>query len=75
MICWSTRLPEDMCAEGEQAFMLVVNASNIDKDWDHIQRYAKDFDTRMINISDQTGLIAVQGPMAADMLQTLTDIP
>ena len=27
------RLAEDMCSEGEQAFMLVVNASNIDKDW------------------------------------------
>ncbi len=68
------RLPEDMCAEGEQAFMLVVNASNIKKDWDHIQQYAGDFDTRMINISDETGLLAVQGPKAIDLLQPLTEV-
>ena len=69
------RLPEDMSAEGEQAFMLVVNASNIKKDWDHIQKYAGDFDTRIIDISDQTGLLAVQGPKALELLQPLTDVP
>ncbi len=68
------RLPEDMAAAGEQAFMLVVNASNIKKDWDHIQQYAGDFDTRIINISDQTGLLAVQGPKALELLQPLTDV-
>ena len=67
------RLPEDMCAEGEQAFMLVVNASNIEKDWDWISRH-NTFDTRLINISDQTGLLAVQGPLAAKALQPLTDV-
>lgn len=69
------RLTEDMCAEGEQAFMLVVNASNIKKDWDHIQQYAGAFDTRIIDISDQTGLLAVQGPKALELLQPLTDVP
>ena len=68
------RLPGEMTAADEQAFMLVVNASNIDKDWEHIQRYASEYDTRLINISDQTGLIAVQGPKAKDLLQPLTDI-
>lgn len=68
------RLAEDMVDAGEQAFMLVVNASNIQKDWDHIQRYAVDYDVRMIDISDQTGLIAVQGPAATACLQTLTEI-
>lgn len=68
------RLGEEMSAEGEQAFMLVVNASNIEKDWDHIQKYAAEFDTRMINISEQTGLIAVQGPMAIEALQSFTDV-
>ena len=68
------RLPEDMCAEGEQAFMLVVNASNIHKDWDHIQKYASAFDTRIIDISDKTGLLAVQGPVAKALLQPLTDV-
>ncbi len=69
------RLPEDMSAEGEQAFLLVVNASNIKKDWDHIQQYAGDYDTRIIDISEQTGLLAVQGPKALELLQPLTDIP
>src|SRR5690606_38896916 len=69
------RLPEDMCAAGEQAFMLVVNAANMEKDWDHIQSFAAQYDTRMINISDETGLIAVQGPKAASLLQALTDVP
>jgi aminomethyltransferase len=63
-----------MCAEGEQAFMLVVNASNIHKDWDHIQQYAAAFDTRIIDISDKTGLLAVQGPLAKALLQPLTDV-
>ena len=67
------RLPEDNCAEGEQAYMLVVNASNIKKDWNWIEQH-NDFDTRMIDISDQTGLLAVQGPKAAAILQKLTDI-
>ncbi|MBK9255159.1 MAG: glycine cleavage system aminomethyltransferase GcvT [Saprospiraceae bacterium] len=67
------RLPEDMCSEGEQAFMLVVNASNIEKDWNWISQFNQ-YDTRMINISEQTGLIAVQGPKAPAILQKLTEI-
>ncbi|MBK8698737.1 MAG: glycine cleavage system aminomethyltransferase GcvT [Saprospiraceae bacterium] len=65
------RLFGDMCAEGEQAFMLVVNASNMEKDWNWIQS-KNTFDTRLINISDETGLIAVQGPKASAVLQKLT---
>ena len=67
------RLAEDMCSEGEQAFMLVVNASNIEKDWNWISSQ-NEFDTKMTNISDQSGLIAVQGPKAVETLQKLTDI-
>lgn len=67
------RLPEDMSAEGEQAFMLVVNASNTDKDWDWISSN-NSFEARMTNISDDTGLLAVQGPKAAEALQSLTDL-
>lgn len=66
------RLDEDQCAEGEKAYMLVVNASNIEKDWNWIEQN-NDFDTRLINISEQTGLLAVQGPNAATVLQKLTD--
>jgi aminomethyltransferase len=68
------RLDEDQCSAGEQAYMLVVNASNIDKDWAWIKQYAKDFDTKMINISDQTALLAVQGPKAIQVIQKLTDV-
>jgi len=68
------RLPEEYCAEGEQAFLLVVNASNMQKDWDWISSH-NTFETRLINISDETGLIAVQGPRAAELLQPLTNEP
>jgi aminomethyltransferase len=67
------RLPQDYCSDGEQAFLLVVNASNMEKDWNWIESH-NSYDTRLINISAETGLIAVQGPKAADLLQPLTDI-
>lgn len=70
------RLPEDMCSVGEQAFMLVVNASNIEKDWNWIAEnnsFSKE-EVRLINISDNTSLMAIQGPLAAQALQSLTSI-
>jgi len=57
----------------ENVYMLVVNASNIDKDWAHISKYNTD-GVEMINISDKTTLLAVQGPKAAEALQSLTNI-
>lgn len=54
-------------------YMLVVNASNIDKDWAHISKYNTE-GVEMINISDKTTLLAVQGPKAAEALQSLTKI-
>jgi aminomethyltransferase len=54
-------------------YMLVVNASNIEKDWNWIQK----FNTKgveMHNISDKTSLFAIQGPKAAEALQSLTDV-
>jgi len=57
----------------EKAFMLVVNASNIDKDWEWISKY-NNAGVDMKNISDQTSLLAVQGPKAAEALQSLTDV-
>ena len=68
------RLPEDKCAEGEKAFMLVVNESNIQKDWDWISQQ-NTFDAKMTDISEKTGLVAVQGPKAMKILQRLTDVP
>lgn len=67
------RLAEDQCAEGEQAFMLVVNASNIAKDWAWINQH-NTFDARLTDISDKTALMAVQGPLSEKALQSLTDI-
>jgi aminomethyltransferase len=53
--------------------MLVVNASNIEKDWNWIQQHNTD-GVEMHNISDKTCLLAVQGPNAVKMLQPLTDL-
>ena len=57
----------------EKTYMLVVNASNIDKDWDWISKY-NDLGVEMKNISDRTSLLAVQGPKAAETLQSLCDM-
>lgn len=57
----------------EKTYMLVVNASNIEKDWNWIQKY-NDKDVEMHNISDRTSLLAIQGPKAAEALQSLTDV-
>lgn len=59
--------------EDEQNFMLVVNASNIEKDWNWISKH-NDFDCEMENTSDDISLLAVQGPKAVAALQSLTDI-
>ena len=68
------RLGEDQCAEGEMVFMMVVNASNIEKDYAWIASH-NTFDTRLINISQETGLLAIQGPLALSRLQPFTEIP
>lgn len=68
------RLPEDKCAAGEQAYMLVVNASNLEKDWNWIQHHNEKFGAKITDISDHTGLIAVQGPKSEAVLQKLTTI-
>ena len=57
----------------DKTYMLVVNASNIEKDWNWISKY-NTFGVDMKNISDRTSLLAIQGPKAADALQSLTDI-
>ena len=67
------RLPEDRCAAGERAYMLVVNAANIGRDWEWIAEHNR-FDTAVIDISEQTALLAVQGPRAAEALRGLTTL-
>jgi aminomethyltransferase len=57
----------------EKAYMLVVNASNLNKDWEWIKKW-NDFGVEMEDISDRTTLLAVQGPKTAEALQSLTDV-
>ncbi|MDX5436915.1 MAG: glycine cleavage system aminomethyltransferase GcvT [Pontibacter sp.] len=57
----------------EEEYMLVVNASNIDKDWNWVSKYNTE-GVEMENISDEMSLFAVQGPKTADALQSLTKI-
>ena len=57
----------------EKTYMLVVNASNIEKDWKWISKFNIE-GVEMKDISERTSLLAVQGPKAADALQSLTDI-
>ena len=54
-------------------YMLVVNASNMEKDWNWISQHNTG-GVEMHNISDQTSLLAVQGPKAVEALQSLTDM-
>ncbi len=57
----------------ENKYLLVVNASNIEKDWNWISSH-NSFGVKMTNLSDETSLLAVQGPKAAEALQSLTQI-
>jgi aminomethyltransferase len=57
----------------EEEYMLVVNASNIDKDWTWINKYNTE-DVELENISDKISLFAIQGPLAEKTLQSLTSI-
>lgn len=61
------------CIEENKVYMLVVNASNIEKDWNWISKFNTEH-VEMHNISDKTCLLAIQGPNATKILQPLTDM-
>ena len=61
------------CVEENKTYMLVVNAGNIQKDWDWIFSH-NSMDVEMHDISAKTALLAVQGPLATQILQPLTDM-
>jgi len=61
------------CVEENKVYMLVVNASNIEKDWNWISSF-NTANVEMYNISDKTCLLAIQGPNATKILQPLTEI-
>ena len=60
------------CLEFNKSYMLVVNASNIEKDWNWISRFNSK-GVEMHNISSKTCLLAIQGPNATKILQPLVD--
>lgn len=56
-----------------EKYLLVVNASNIEKDWDWISHH-NTMDATMRDLSDEYSLLAIQGPKAAEAMQALTDV-
>lgn len=57
----------------EEKYLLVVNASNVDKDFTHITNEQKGFDVQVSNESPNVGEIALQGPLSVEILQPLTE--
>ncbi|MEM9001401.1 MAG: glycine cleavage system aminomethyltransferase GcvT [Bacteroidota bacterium] len=58
----------------EESYLLVVNAANIDKDWNHITGYNAEIGALMQNISEEYSLLAIQGPKAVEAMQSLSSI-
>ncbi|HEU5210826.1 MAG TPA: glycine cleavage system aminomethyltransferase GcvT [Longimicrobiales bacterium] len=57
----------------EDHYMIVVNASNQDRDRDHVMKHAERFGTQVTDRSDETALLALQGPRAQRVLEKLTE--
>ena len=77
---YSTILREDgtvvddcLVYRADDRVLMVVNGSNIEKDFAHISRYVGQFDASLDDISDRVALLALQGPQAAKILQKHTD--
>lgn len=61
---------------GETGYMVVVNAANTDKDvawWEELRERRSDLDVTLRNISQEIGMIAIQGPLASEIVRTITD--
>ncbi|MGB5700376.1 glycine cleavage system aminomethyltransferase GcvT [Muriicola sp.] len=58
----------------EETYLLVVNASNIEKDWNHISKYNADYKAEMKDISENYSLLAIQGPKAVEAMQSITSV-
>ncbi|HVI42438.1 MAG TPA: hypothetical protein VM577_17430, partial [Anaerovoracaceae bacterium] len=56
----------------EDEYLLVVNASNIEKDWEHLNKEIEKFDASVINKSEELAMISVQGPDSKSVLSKLT---
>ncbi len=58
----------------EDEYLLVVNAANLDKDWDHLQTLLKDFDdVELTDRSRDIAMLAVQGPMSRPLMEEIID--
>lgn len=57
-----------------EKYLLVVNAGNIQKDWDWINKYNSNYNAKLTDASDHFSLFAVQGPNAVQTLQKLTSV-
>jgi len=58
----------------EQTYLLVVNASNVEKDWNWIQKHNQTIGAELKDLSDSYSLLAIQGPKAIEAMQSLTSI-
>ncbi len=58
----------------EDTYLLVVNASNIEKDWNWISSHNKDINAEMKDLSEGYSLLAIQGPKAIEAMQSLTSV-
>lgn len=59
---------------GETDYLVVVNASNIEKDYDWIASQAEGMDVEVANVSDEYAQLAIQGPKAEEILARMTDL-
>lgn len=59
----------------DDSFFLVINASNIEKDWQWIQQHAEDYDVTLENQSEQYGELAIQGPLSEVMMEEVLGLP
>ncbi|MGE4589270.1 MAG: glycine cleavage system aminomethyltransferase GcvT [Acidaminococcaceae bacterium] len=59
----------------EELYLIVVNAANIEKDWNWMRENAAGFAVALTNKSDETAQLALQGPLAVAILSKLTDAP
>ncbi len=57
-----------------ETYLLVVNASNIEKDWAHIAKYNQGIGAAMRDLSEEYSLLAIQGPKASEAMQSLTSV-
>ena len=58
----------------ENTYLLVVNASNIEKDWNWISKFNADYNADLRDLSDDYSLLAIQGPKAVEAMQTLSSL-